>query len=133
MILNSGGFGLSCCRTAAKRVPGMKDGIDQAEVHEEGVFRSLQAEVQEEDAFRALLDDLDVETRNVMCDLMEEGEKRRPMLGLPSKVIMMSRRRSSKEMRARTHSSQPVPGWSLPHPHPSRRAALAPSAWCVLG
>ena len=52
----------------------MKDGVDQAAVHEEGVFRSLQTEVQEEDAFRALLDDLDVETRNVMCDLMEEGD-----------------------------------------------------------
>ena len=58
MILNSGGlnhavvfigggFGLSCCRTARKRVGGMQDGIDQAEV-------------QEGDAVRSLLADLDV-------------------------------------------------------------------------
>ena len=33
-----------------------------------------QAAVQEEDAFRSLIDDMEVETRNVMCDLMEEGE-----------------------------------------------------------
>ena len=33
-----------------------------------------QAEAQQEDAFRSLLADLQVETRNVMCGLMEEGE-----------------------------------------------------------
>ena len=72
MILNSGGsnhavvcvgrgLGLSCCRSAPEHVGGMQDGIEQAEV-------------QEEDPFRLLLADLEVDTRNVICDLMEEGE-----------------------------------------------------------
>ena len=52
---------MSCCRSAPEHVGGMQDGIDQAEVQEEGPFGSLLA-------------DLEADTRNVMCGLVEEGE-----------------------------------------------------------
>ena len=51
-----------------------------------------------------------------MCDLMEEGEKVEADVRTVAEVVVMSRMWSSKEMRARTHSSQPAPGWCLPHP-----------------